>query len=171
MTSLVLSAQCEHKEFSEGKMIPKRRERNTKGFFFLFVLVYMSQVGIVKWMLNIRWEVEMQVIISGWIFSWIYLAWNHKDVMQRDPRCFKDSPKCLGLISQWQPCCVQSPCLDRYWSCSSHVITICLDILRFPCNMVCGWPRNNSIVGCICPWLLANVRENWVLFRWVGCAW
>lgn len=35
----------------------------------------------------------MQVIICGWIFSWIYLAWSHQDVMQRDPKCFKDSPE------------------------------------------------------------------------------
>ena len=40
--SLVLSAQCEHRDFSEGKMIPRGQVRNTRGLLTLSRVPYIS---------------------------------------------------------------------------------------------------------------------------------
>ena len=38
----MLSAQCEHKDFSEGKMIPRGEVRNTRGLLTLSRVPYIS---------------------------------------------------------------------------------------------------------------------------------
>ena len=82
--SAVLSSQCEHREFTEGKTIPMRRREKYEILFSL--PPHISHVSIEGCVWDIHWVGGMQVTKSGLILAQILdiFAWSLQDVETRD---------------------------------------------------------------------------------------
>lgn len=79
--SEVFSSQCEHRDFTEGKVIPmRRREKYEMSFIPWSSFIWSKYKGEWRGQL-LRMDGYRIHMVGGYLLGvWIYLAWSHQDL-------------------------------------------------------------------------------------------